>query len=229
MVSDMTDVNPMTPEQASALRRPFPPEAVGHLPRAGTTLDYVGHAAITDRLLQVDPCWTWEPVAFNDAGEPLIVTHGSVCRLWIRLTVAGVTRYGVGTVLANAFDVEKQLIGDALRNGAMRFGVGLDMWSKEELEGFGVAGPVVAGAETSTPNRESGDVPATPEVRTVGDSTMNLLKSRVSALVTDKVEVSVARKKRGLPSLSQPLTDEQAFRWKTLLDELEAGLEAPFA
>jgi len=26
-------------------------------------LDYVGHAALTDRLLDVDPSWHWEPLA----------------------------------------------------------------------------------------------------------------------------------------------------------------------
>jgi hypothetical protein len=32
-------------------------------------LDYVGHAAITDRLLEVDPCWSWEPMALNEFGH----------------------------------------------------------------------------------------------------------------------------------------------------------------
>ena len=31
-----------------------------HHPQA-VHLDYVGHAALTDRLLDVDPSWTWEP------------------------------------------------------------------------------------------------------------------------------------------------------------------------
>ena len=37
-------------------------------------LDYVGHAALTDRLLDVDPLWNWEPVAF---GPGRIACHGS--------------------------------------------------------------------------------------------------------------------------------------------------------
>ena len=64
-------------------------------------------------------------------GAPLLINNGST--LWIKLTVLGVTRIGVGTVEGGKFEVEKQLIGDAIRNAAMRFGVALDLWSKEDL------------------------------------------------------------------------------------------------
>lgn len=116
----------MTPENAAALRKPFDPKAIGKLPKAGLALDYVGHAATTDRLLAVDPHWTWEPMAKTVDGLPLLDSKGN---LWIRLTVCGVTRIGVGDG-PNA----KVVIGDAIRNAAMRFGVALDLWSKEELE-----------------------------------------------------------------------------------------------
>lgn len=95
-------------------------------------LDYAGHAAVTSRLLEVDPEWNWEPKAgWDENGEPRFVrVNGKPVRLWIDLTVLGVTRPGVGTVDAGVFDAEKQLIGDALRNAAMRFGVALDLWIK---------------------------------------------------------------------------------------------------
>jgi hypothetical protein len=89
-------------------------------------LDYVGHAAVTDRLLAVDPGWTWEPMATDENGLPALDKAGN---LWIRLTVCGVTRIGVGDGRS-----AKEIVGDALRNAAMRFGVALDLWSKEELE-----------------------------------------------------------------------------------------------
>lgn len=123
----------MTPEQAEALRAPFPPEEIGKLPRAGIELSYVGHAGVTDRLLKVDPEWSWEPCAWTESGTPMILLDGNNAVLWIKLTVCGVTRLGVGIVSANAFELQKQLISDALRNGAMRFGVALDLWSKEPL------------------------------------------------------------------------------------------------
>jgi len=115
----------MTPENAAALRKPFPKSAIGKLPKGGAQLDYVGHAATTDRLLEVDPEWTWEPVAFDENGLPAMQGRN----LWIKLTVCGVTRYGVGDGTSI-----KECIGDAIRNAAMRFGVALDLWAKEDLE-----------------------------------------------------------------------------------------------
>lgn len=116
----------MTEQRAAELRKPFPPNVVGKLPKGGAQLSYVGHAAVTDRLLTVDPEWTWEPVAFGDDGLPAFTTGKG---LWIRLTVCGVTRYGFGDGSS-----VKECIGDAIRNAAMRFGVALDLWSKDELE-----------------------------------------------------------------------------------------------
>jgi hypothetical protein len=137
----------MTPEAAAALRAPFQDEQVGKLPKPtkrdnakgrcdecggyhglpAVHLDYVGHAATTDRLLQVDPEWTWEPMVVGPNGEPLVVNGG----LWIKLTVCGVTRPGFGD--ATGSGGMKEMIGDAIRNAAMRFGVALDLWSKQDL------------------------------------------------------------------------------------------------
>ena len=125
----MTD---MTPSIATALRKPFPPESVGKLPKGGMMLDYVGHAAVTDRLLTVDPTWSWEPFALDAAtGLPALDRAGN---LWIRLTICGVTRIGVGDGKS-----AKECIGDAIRNAAMRFGVALDLWAKEDLVEFAQA------------------------------------------------------------------------------------------
>lgn len=96
-------------------------------------LDYVGHAALTDRLLDADPLWSWEPFALKD-GLPAFDNSGG---LWIKLTVCGHTRIGYGHAAASSFkDIgarEKEVIGDALRNAAMRFGAALDLWHKGEL------------------------------------------------------------------------------------------------
>ncbi len=136
----------MTEKTLADLREPFPPTAVGLLPKPyrkdserehcqlcnsyhgmpAAHIDYVGHAAVTDRLLTVDPGWTWEPVAFGPDGLPAYDTKGG---LWTRLTVLGLTRLGYG----DGPD-PKQRIGDAIRNAAMRFGVALDLWTKNELE-----------------------------------------------------------------------------------------------
>ena len=122
---------PITPEQALALRKPFPKESIGKLPKGNAMLDYVGHAAVTDRLLTVDPDWSWEPFALTEDGLPALDRGGN---LWIRLTICGTTRIGVGDGKS-----AKECIGDAIRNAAMRFGVALDLWAKEDLVEFAQA------------------------------------------------------------------------------------------
>jgi hypothetical protein len=163
----------MTAAQAKALREPFKPEQIGKLPKPtkkenpkghcnecggwhglpAVHLDYVGHAAVTDRLLSVDPEWTWEPAAVGPNGEPLVIDGG----LWIKLTVAGVTKYGFGD--SSMGHGPKEMIGDAIRNAAMRFGVGLDLWAKESLnsDGAGADGHAAPSAQPAeTPEQEWG-------------------------------------------------------------------------
>lgn len=124
----------MTPEQSTKLRAEFPRERIHQLPKGGVMLDFVGHADVTDRLLEVDPEWYWEPFAVDAQGLPACdYVDGKPVGMWIRLTVCGTTRIGYGSVAQNAFDAKKQLVGDALRNAAMRFGVALDLWSKSDL------------------------------------------------------------------------------------------------
>jgi len=143
-------------ERLKMLRKPFEPHQISKLPKptkaqteevrnnykAGERcnicgawhhpkvvhLDYVGHAALTDRLLDVDPMWSWEPLATDEKGLPAIDRDGG---LWIKLTVCGVTRLGYGDAQGKTGgDAMKERIGDALRNAAMRFGAALDLWHK---------------------------------------------------------------------------------------------------
>lgn len=94
-------------------------------------LDYVGHAALTDRFLDVDENWNWEPMSLNESGLPRLDPEGL---FWIRLTILGVTRLGVGDAGSKTGgDAMKERIGDALRNAGMRFGAALDLWHKGEL------------------------------------------------------------------------------------------------
>lgn len=94
-------------------------------------LDYVGHAALTDRLLDADPMWNWEPLTTDETGLPRVDPYGG---LWIKLTVCGVTRLGYGHAEGpRGGNTTKELIGDALRNAAMRFGAALELWHKGDL------------------------------------------------------------------------------------------------
>ncbi len=94
-------------------------------------LDYVGHAALTDRLLDADPAWNWDYVAVGPDGNPVFDKDGG---MWIKLTVCGVTRLGYGDAQdKTGGNATKERIGDALRNAAMRFGAALDLWHKGDL------------------------------------------------------------------------------------------------
>lgn len=123
-VADMSDA-------LQKLRAPFPANQISYLPKGGVKLAYVGHAALTDRLLDTDPAWTWEPLSIGANGLPVLDESGG---LWIKLNVCGVTRLGYGDAgQKKGGDAMKERIGDALRNAAMRFGAALDLWHKGEL------------------------------------------------------------------------------------------------
>jgi hypothetical protein len=127
---------PFEPNQISKLPKPFSKdsqkgqckECGGYHGLPAVHLDYVGHAALTDRLLSVDPLWSWEPLALDANGLPLLDKDGG---MWIKLTVCGVTRLGYGDAQGKTgANATKERIGDGLRNAAMRFGAALDLWHK---------------------------------------------------------------------------------------------------
>lgn len=149
----------MNPDQSEALRKRFSKDDINQIPRKNNKtgaiikLDYVGHAAVTDRLLEVDPSWTWEPMGKLPTGAPALDydEYNRPIGMWINLTVCGVTRPGYGYLdqpakkdngaVTELNESVKQLISDAIRNAAMRFGVALDLWKKEDkhvsTEGYG--------------------------------------------------------------------------------------------
>lgn len=120
----------MNKDMQEKLRAPFPKEKIQKLDAGYAKLDYVSHAWVTDRLLEVDPEWSWEPVAFDsETGLPKFDERGG---LWIKLTVGGVTRYGYGEPQGrDPYDKVKGAIGNSIRVAALRFGVALDLWAKE--------------------------------------------------------------------------------------------------
>ena len=133
------------------LRKPFPANQISKLPKPlkrdapkgrcaecggyhglpAVHLDYVGHAALTDRLLDADPAWTWEPLAMTPDGLPVLDPFGDVDQ------VDGFRCYPIGIRprrgQSRAETPSKEIIGDALRNAGMRFGCALDLWHKGDL------------------------------------------------------------------------------------------------
>jgi len=112
------------------------PKIVGKLPKGGTQLDFVGHADITRLLLEIDPTWRWVPIEWKD-GRPAIHVENGMATMWGELTLLGQARLGVGSVRADKVDLDKELVGDFLRNASMRFGICLSLWTKQEWDDLG--------------------------------------------------------------------------------------------
>ena len=110
------------------------PKIVGKLPRGGTSLDFVGHADVTKMLLEISTEWTWEPVAFDNDGLPAYRVENGMAHMAGWMTIHGVRRLGIGSVQASKPDLLKELVSDFIRNAAMRFGVCLALWTKQEWD-----------------------------------------------------------------------------------------------
>lgn len=176
--------NEVKREGLQKLREPFPPESIGQLPKPlrkdaqkgrcqecggwhglpAIHLDFVGHADLTERFLDVDPEWSWKPMAQTPDGLPIFDGNGG---LWIWLTICGVTRPAYGDAQGKSGgDAIKEAIGDALRNGGMRFGCALGLWRKSDAK-------VTRSAEPSTPSR-----PAAPSAADVSRQKLKELSTK---------------------------------------------------
>jgi len=182
-------------EKLQGLRVPFADNQISYLPKGGAKLAYVGHAALTDRLLEVDPLWTWDPAALDTSGMPMLDETGG---LWIKLTVCGVTRWGYGDAgTKKGGDAMKERIGDALRNAGMRFGAALDLWHKGDLHGDDVPGQTPeAPQDMSPPARAaritagvaSGDAAkAAASLAACTEAVMNAIWALIDAPTQDKL------------------------------------------
>lgn len=191
-------------------------------------LDYVGHGAVTHRLLEVDPLWNWEPLQWDPAGGLPLFSYddrGNPVGLWIRLTVCGVTRLGFGSCPASQSDAEKVLIGDALRNAAMRFGVGLDLWVKGHAEDSEQQSSQARSSERRRPNggqrqaarneKPEDAQPAAPRAKV--DQIMAALDT-LSAESTEALQAYVAAE--GMPDHPRMLNATQADQVLAKLAEL---------
>lgn len=221
---------------AAQLREPFPPEQIGKLPKAGKMLDFVGHAAVTDRLLQVDPEWTWEPMGRSPEGLPLLVTEplyllgDETVGLWINLSVLGHTKPGFG----GGKNI-KEAISDAIKNAAMRFGVALDLWSKEDLHSPGANGasgdasPVEA---TGSPPGSQFQAPADkkkPSGKKITDAQLSRVEELISSVAAlrgvarEQAEAAITNDNGVLDQLPVEKADELIRKLETWEKNLKAA------
>ena len=151
---DRADLRQLLAEWASP-----PAEMIDVIPKGGVELKYLGHAATTRALLECDPAWWWEPMSMDDYGQPRLVTDDQdrPVGLWIYLHVCGVRRPGYGSCLPGKQDAVKELIGDALRNAAMRYGVAINLWGKDHPEKDAPKPRKAKATPLPTPVRETHD------------------------------------------------------------------------
>ena len=218
-----------TSETLAKVREPFPSNQINKLPKPfkkdsprsncrecggfhglpAVHLDYVGHAALTDRLLDVDPEWSWEPLGVDENGLPAFDKIGG---LWIRLTVCGVSRLGYGHPDGKSGgNAIKEAIGDALRNAGMRFGAALDLWHKGELH---EASEALGSADVSEGNSvASAAKPAASNAPSVTQtSLLDQIKSAMKLRNVSKADVdSHVAAKHGFGSLSEALGNERVL------------------
>jgi hypothetical protein len=152
------------------LRKPFKPEQIGKLPATSKrpALDFVGHAAVTDRLNKIAPGWSY---TIDERWDGLSAEYAKgvevqVPTFWVRgtMTIGGVSRAEFG----DGKDA-KEAIGNFIRRGAMRFGVAIDLWSREELESAPAMGASAdAGGRVDTESSASRDSSRDEYCRTRG-------------------------------------------------------------
>jgi len=168
------------------------PKIVGKLPRGGGSLDFVGHADVTKMLLEISAEWTWEPVAFDNDGLPAYRVENGMAHMAGWMTIHGVRRLGIGSVQASKPDLLKELASDFIRNAAMRFGVCLALWTKQEWETEEVAGKPQTNSKPAHPRAtkpaEVSPVTAEPE----GDKPLTQQQVKQFVDACDKVGLDPA-------------------------------------
>jgi hypothetical protein len=117
-----------------------PVDLIDTLPKGGVELRYLSHIWVRKAFQDADPDWSWEPMGYDDHGQPVIVTdsQGHPVGLWIWLNLLGTRMPGYGSVEPGKRDAIKELIGDALRNAGMRL-VGGSLWVKQTKKAKGKA------------------------------------------------------------------------------------------
>jgi hypothetical protein len=145
-----------------ALRARFASEQISQVDQGFGPIDTINHAHVTNRLNIAAPGWTYEITRFievdgKDGFPHLLAVYG-----WMQ--VGGIRRFEVGEVEhpATYGDELKKALSDFIKRAAMRFGVGLDLWAKEDLE---------TSPESQAPARDLGDRSSAPADETPGRET----------------------------------------------------------
>ena len=215
-----------------------PKELIGQMNRGGTTLDFLGHGNATRALIESDPLWAWRPMAYDEDGLPKfdLDKNGEPCGLWIVLTLHGKSLPGYGSVEGRKSEKVKELIGDAIRNAAMRFGLALALWIKDDELGFKNAGAETVNVSRPDKGRDgSGKAtpPPSPDAPVSDIQVVAAIKevaARNKALGRSDSELrSLASEALGRPvkNRSDIRTHEDVEKIQRELDRLESAAVSP--
>ena len=147
------------PTDWADLRAPFPDSLLSKVDKGFGPIDTINHAVVTDRLLKVAPDFTYAIERFVDVEGKDGMPH--LLAVWGWMRIGEVTRWEAGEVERPSTygDELKKATSDFIKRAAMRFGVGLDLWSKEDLQSAGVP-PESGRAETRGQQGPPADIPA---------------------------------------------------------------------
>ena len=185
---------------------------------------YVGHAALTRRLLEIDPGWDADWVAKTPSGNPDLISTESAVMAWMRLTLCGITHMDIGVADRGNRNSLQDLYGNALRRCAMRFGIALELWSKEELEDF------------APPGEDPGDPDAPPagevEEELASPADLAELNDEIALIADDKTRAAVRRHirrhiRKGEQMTKPELGDALAYVKTQIETGDESGQEPP--
>jgi hypothetical protein len=155
------------------------------LTEAHADLAYIGHADVNERLDLVDPEWSWRHIAVSLPPEALAhpldssmalqhVIENSLPRydneggLWIEMTVHNdkgdpIQRFGYGDAPGKrGSSAIKEIIGDAIRNAAMRYGVARYLWSRSDIALAKAGREPAKRAQRSRPARSAAEIKRPP-------------------------------------------------------------------
>lgn len=182
------------------------PECGGYHGLPAVHLDYMGHADVTLALIKIDPEYDYGWLTKDD-GSMLIANRDGRLVLEGWLEVHGKRRRCVGTAPASKGEPEKELIGDMLRNGAMRFGVATGLWSKSD------------GHESD----DKDDTPPRDPERAAADETYFRLKAL--AETKDQAVVSAIRELGGQYGKGFSGDELRDAQWRAIVNDKLTALE----
>lgn len=140
-----------------ALRAPFDPSQIGSKPGGSKrpAVSFVSHGLVTERLTDAAPDWffTIDQIKESPDGQHVLGVVGT-------MTIGGksIPEVGEPENTSKWGDELKLAVSDFIKRAAMRFGVALDLWIKEDLKTSG--GGQAMGKGQSPAGRTAAEAPS---------------------------------------------------------------------